>query len=241
VSVANLARIGNDRLSLTITSVSGRAAMGLLAAKSPIGWDYVGIAFPLVEVHSSLDGQSPWWRTFRWTQSESHSGPASASLDLYGLCGDEWEVQLTLDAHKDSGILTGRLRLKARKTCRLFGVQLPRLVSPSDRTGPTPPADGSSALVLSSLVSDEADNLAAVHKVSVTSGVAWSAHPPFPEWTAFALAPGDTDHTEQLGVQWAGGDRGEVVLPGGIIDLNFQLFCFSPSDTVRDAQKFAMP
>jgi hypothetical protein len=235
------ARIGNDHLSLTITPVQGQSAMGLLAAKSADGWDYVGASWPLVQIRSSVDGQLPWWGNFRWTHSESHAQRGAALLDVYGLCGDVWEVQITIAAQKDSGVLEGRLRLKARKTCRLFGVQLPRLVSPSDRSTPIPSADGSSSLVISNPTVDESDNLAAAHKGMVTSGIAWSQRPPFMDWLPFPLPLGDTDHTDQLGMQWVGGDRGEVVLPGGIIDINFHLFCVSPSDTVSDAHRFVMP
>ncbi len=241
VSGATSARIGNDRLSLTIAHVSGNGAVGLLAAKSLAGWDYVGVAWPLAQIRTSIDGQSPWWNSFRWTHSESHSEPGSASLDLFGLCGDVWEAQITIETHKDSGILAGRLRLKARKTCRLFGVQLPRLISPSDRTHPVPSSDGSASLVITNPTGDVSDNLAAVHKGLVTSGLAWTAHAPVTDWLAIPLPPGDMDHTEQLGVQWVGGDHGEVVLPGGIIDFNFRLFCLSPGDSVRDAHRFAMP
>jgi hypothetical protein len=31
------------------------------------------------------------------------------------------------------------------------------------------------------------------------------------------------------------------VLPGGIVDFPFRLFCLSPSDTVRDSHRFVMP
>ncbi len=241
ISSANSARIGNDRLILSVAPGLGHTAVGFLSAKSAGEWETVGVAWPLVQIRASDDGQSPWWRNFHWSHSESHTDPGSASLDLYGTCGDTWEAQISLETHKDSGVLNGRLRLKARKTCRLFGVQLPRLISAVDRLHPFPAADGSSSLVIANSSGDEADNLAAAHKGLITSGIAWPSRSPLSDWAAFPLPRGDTDHTEQLGMQWAGGERGEVVLPGGIVDFSFRIFCLAPSDNARDAHRFVIP
>ncbi len=232
------ARIGNDRVLLRLLPAAANGALGLLGAKSANGWNSVAAVGPLVEIRASADGQSPWWRSFRWSESDWHSDASGANVTLLGNCGDDWEAQVTLSVRKDSGAIDGKLRLKARKTARLFSIQLPRLTAPVDRLRAIPPADGRSVLIGTNPPNSGEEPLLAAHNGMVTTGIAWSAQAPLPDWATASLPQGDSDHTVQLGARWNAGDRGEVFLPGGIVECSFRIFAVSPSDSIADARKF---
>lgn len=240
---AGSARIGNEHLLLRIMPTASHGAVVIIAAKSPDGWGTAGAASSLVEIQVAADGQLPWWRAFKWSQSDVRTDLTGATLTLTGTCGDDFEATITLQTRKDSSAIDGKVRLKARRTSRLFSIQLPRLDSATDRSRPLPPLDGSSALIGTSAPDngDLPNSVAAAHRGMVTAGLSWSEQPPLAEWVPFALPQGDTDHTVQLGMRWNSGERGEVVLPGGIIECNFRIFAYAPSDSIRDARKFAIP
>ena len=239
------AKIGNDRVSLRLQLAAGRAPVGFLAGKAGTAWQTAGVVFPLFSILAAGDGQKPWQRAFKWSTTDSHTDADASQLVLTGNCGDDWEAQITLETRKDTGAINGRLRLKARRTSRLFAVQLPRITAPTDSAKPAPPADGNGIVL--TVDPDAADasameGAAAVHRGMLTSGISWTPRSPVTDWLATKLPAGDTEHAVQLGVGWGASadSRGEVFLPGGLVEFAFRLFCASPSLTVRDAERFIL-
>ena len=235
------AKIGNERVSLRIVSAAGRAPVGFLAGKTEAAWQSAGVIFPLFSILASGEGQKPWMRAFKWSSSDAHEEAETATLTLTGNCGDDWEAQVLLETHKATGAINGKIRLKARKTARLFSVDLPRITAAVEGARGLPPADGNATLLNSSREDAGTEGVAAANRGSLTSGLAWALRSPIADWQAARLPLADADHSVQLGAAFSSPTdaRGEVFLPGGLVEFSFRLFCVSPSVTVRDAQKFA--
>ncbi len=236
----NQARIGNDRVQAQVLATERRQPLLMLAGRDASQWHIVATSTALFSVLAGEDGQTPWRETFRWRDSRVREDRDGAQLTLVGEAGSRWGVELILDARRDTAALSGRLRLTARRTLRCFGVQLPRLLTPVNRYA-AEPANGAPLAV------EEADapafaetNIAADRANGVTFGIAWPSAPPLDGWR-WSRLPGGGDAPGLLGAQAMSDARGAVVVAGATLEFPFRLFAFGPSDTIRDALRFALP
>jgi hypothetical protein len=236
------ARVGNDRALINVISAQDRIPVLVLAGREGAEWKAVAIGGPCVQIRSAEEGQLPWTDSFRWSDASAQQSRDSAVLTLQGTVGDLWSARLSFESRPDTGVIYGSVRLTARRTLRVYGIQLPRLLATSQSGGSPVKADGSAALLAPDpdpLAGEE--RLSAAHSGGLVFGIAWPAAPPLTGWRSARLPAGDVEHLPVLGGEWLGDDRGEVVLAGVTMELPFRLFVFGPSDTVRDALRFRIP
>lgn len=235
--------LANDRVSLHVREAAGEEAVLSLAAKDGAAWRVLATANSLVEVLSSEDGQKAWWQRFQWQETTAHANRDEGGLTLSGSVGSRWRIEFSATTRRDTGVVEGRIRLTARQTTRLFGVRLPGLLVQTDPPGGgLGRADGRAiALPAEDPPVLEAPRLAAAHRGGVTFGLAWPASAPLEGWTTEGIASGNTNLFSSLGGVWSSLDRGDVILAGAAVEIPFHFFAFAPSDTVHDAQRFALP
>ncbi len=243
-SVPGEAGIGNNLVAARIYSNERHEPVLALAGRDGGAWGTVAVSLPLASVRSGEEGQHPWQESFRWRDTRISATKDSAFLSLRGTLGTRWRAEITLEARRDTAVLTGHLRLTAVRTMRLVSVQLPRLlVGGEQANGDVPRTDGSPTVLAPEeppLLSDNL-SLAAEHAHGSTYGLAWTSTSPLPRATWSRLTDADGVRTTILGAQWICPDRGEVIYPGATLDFPFRLFAFSPSGTIRDALRFTMP
>jgi len=236
------ARVGNDRTLVSVLAAQDRIPIISLAGRSGADWKSVAIGSPCLQVRSAEEGQVPWWNMFRWTDSDVQESKDSAILTLQGSVGANWSARITLESRLDTGVVYGKLSLMAKRTVRIYGIQLPRLLAaPAPGAGPVKSDGTAEILNLEPESLAEEDRIAAAHTGDRTYGIAWPASAPITGWKSSRLPVADSDHLPILGGEWVGDDRGEVVLAGATIETSFRLFVFGPSDTVRDALRFRIP
>ena len=235
--------LANDRVSLHVRSAAGEEAVLSLAAKEGPNWRVLATVNSLIEVLASEDGQKAWWHRFRWQETAARAGRDDGSMTLSGDAGTRWTAEFTARTHRDTGVIEGRIRLTARQTTRLFGVRLPGLLVQTDPPGGgLGRADGRAiALPAEVPAAPEAPRMAAAHRGGVTFGLAWPAHAPLEGWTTEVQVSGNTSLVSSLGGIWTSLERGDLVPAGATIEIPFRFFAFAPSDTVHDAQRFALP
>lgn len=234
--------IGNDRVFLHVMAAQGRFPVAALAAKDGTEWKTVALATPLARVRSGEEGQIGWWDTFRWQKSSYRASKDGASLTLMGNVGANWSAELTLESRPDTGSISGRLRLFARRAMRCYGVELPRLLASAPANAPGTKADGSAqyvAFVASPLA--DIERLSASHTGALTFGISWPSNAPLAGWRSARMPTGDIEHLPVLGGEWKSEDRGTLVSSGASVEFPFKIFAFGPSDTVKDAQRFSQP
>jgi hypothetical protein len=235
--------LANDRVSLHVRAAAGEEAVLSLAAKEGVNWRVLATANSLFEVLSSEDGQKAWWQRFQWQETAAHANRDAGLMTLSGSVGERWGVAFVVAARRDTGVMEGRIRLTARRNTRLFGVRLPGLLMQTDTPGGgLGRADGRAiALPLEDASVPEGPRLVAAHRGGVTFGLAWPAHAPLEGWTTEALLHGNSSLAMSLDGSWTGPDCGDLILAGATIEFPFRFFAFAPSDTVHDAQRFALP
>jgi len=236
------ARVGNDRSLINVIAAQDRVPLLAIAGKEGADWKIVATGTPCIQVRSAEEGQLPWWESFRWNDTDVREAKDSAAITLSGSAGPNWAAQVVLESRAATGVIYGKVRLTARRTVRIYGVQLPRLLAvPAGGASPTR-LDGSAAILNAppALVGDQ-DRLAAAHTGALTFGLTWPATPPLNGWRSVRAPAGDVDHLPILGAEWGGDARGDVVTVGATIELPFRIFVFGPSDTVRDAARFRIP
>jgi hypothetical protein len=248
-AVRSEAWLSGNRVALRLLASDRDEPLLLLAARAGAVWQLVATGLPLARVRACEDGQTPWWATFRWRRAQTREEKDRATLTLSGNIGSGWNADIILEARRDTSAIEGRLRLTARRTLRLYAVQLPRLMAtaPDNADPQTAPvrADGSPTLLPEAdptLLPDDARVMAA-RQSGVTYGLTWPLNPPFAGWTWNRL-PSPGNGMTAPGAVGAFADRasnGEVVLPGASVEVPFRLFAFGPSDTIRDALRFIMP
>ena len=237
--------LANDRVSLHLRAAAGDEAVLSLAAKEGANWHVLATANPLVEILSSEDGQKAWWQRFQWQETAVRSNRDEGVLTLVGAAGPRWSVEFIASAHRDTGVVEGRIRLTARQTTRLFGVRLPSLLVQTDPPGGgLGRADGRAILLPAENppASDAARPLlVATHRGSITYGLVWPSHAPLDGWTTETVTSGNSSLISALGGVWRGLDHGDIILAGASIEIPFRFFAYAPSDTVDDAQRFVLP
>ncbi len=236
------ARVGNDRTLVNVTAAQDRVPLLVIAGREGPEWKTVAIATPCIRVRSSEEGQAPWTQSFRWTDTNSTEARGSAAITIQGNVGSNWGAHLVLEARADTGVIFGIVRITARRTVRIYSVQLPRLLAtPSAGAGPVH-ADGSAALLPpdDSLLADQ-DRLAAAHCGALTFGLTWPATAPLNGWRSARTPSGDVEHAPVLGAEWIADNGGTVISAGATIEIPFRIFVFGASDTVRDALRFRIP
>ncbi|HLK55202.1 MAG TPA: hypothetical protein VKU00_01475, partial [Chthonomonadaceae bacterium] len=173
------AYLGNDRVAVQVIATDSHLPVWALTGKDGTGWHLVGLGSTMAAVCASEDGQRPWWEMFRWFDTRLRQDRDTATLTLLGSVGSRCAVELTLTARRDTGVIEGRLRLTARKTLRLAGVQFPSLLTTAY---PLPAADGTALPILTAPNLIENDCLTASHRGGVTFGLAWPSEPPLAGW-----------------------------------------------------------
>jgi hypothetical protein len=240
--------LASNRIALRFLASDRDEPILLLAAKPAAAWQMVTTGMPLARVRSCEDGQLPWCETFRWRRTRAYVDKDRAMLTLIGNIGTRWSAELTFEAHHDTCVIEGRLRLTARRTLRCYSVSLPCLLAAEENPNggvTTPRADGSPMLLPESDPSplpDDARVLAA-RQSGITFGLTWPSNPPLAGWV-WGRLPGPAVTGPTLAATCSSSDRtanGEVVLPGATLELPFRLFAFGPSDTIRDALRFMLP
>lgn len=235
--------LANDRVSLHVRAAAGGDPVLSFAAKEGTGWRVLATANALCEVLAAEDGQGAWWKGFRWHQTTVRANKDEGTMTLTGTAGGRWNVEFSATTRRDTGIIDGKIRLTARQTTRLFGVRLPGLLAVNEYPGGgLGRADGRSiVLPAEDPAMLDTPRLGAARRGSVTFGLAWPSRPPLDGWNTETLADGNSNLTSLLGGVWNGPERGELILAGATIEIPFRYFAFTPSDTVRDAQRAALP
>jgi hypothetical protein len=235
--------LANDRVSLHVRSAVGEDAVLSLAAKEGADWRVLATVNSLVEILSSEDGQKAWWHRFQWQRTFARANRDDGTLILTGTEGARWSVEFIATTHRDTGVVDGKILLTARQTTRLFGIRLPGMLVQTDPPGGgLGRADGRSiALPSEDPAVPDAPRIVAAHRGGVTFGLAWPSRMPMEGWTTEALANGNTSLVASLGGVWNSLDRGDLILAGTTVEIPFRFFAYAPSDTVHDAQRFALP
>jgi hypothetical protein len=243
VGTRNNAWLANDRVSLHVRGAAGEEAVLSLAAKDGTEWRVLGTVNSLVEILSSEDGQKAWWHRFHWQNTLARGGRDEGVMTLTGSLGGRWTAEFIVTARRDTGVVEGKIRLTARQTSRLFGVRLPGLLTQTDPAGGgLGRADGRAiALPVEDPSMPDAPRLVAAHRGNVTFGLAWPARTPLDGWTSDAQVTGSSSIATALSGLWSSQDVGDVVQAGSTVEIPFRFFAFAPSDTVHDAQRFALP
>jgi len=235
--------LANDRVSLHVRSAVGGEAVLSLAAKEGTTWRVLAMANSLVEILSSEDGQKAWWHRFHWLQTSARPGRDDGTITLTGTEGGRWTVEFVATAHRDTGVIDGKIILTARQNTRLFGVRLPGLLVQNDAPGGGLGRADGRAIVLPAEdpAAPEAPRLVAAHRGGVTFGLTWPSRPPLEGWTTDTQSTGNSSLVMSLGGTWSSLDRGDVILAGAAIEIPFRYFAYTPSETVHDAQRAALP
>ncbi len=238
---AGQAWVGNERMGARLVKAEMRLPVLLLAGREGANWRAVATGTPLARARSGEEGQNPWWETFRWRDTRLDRDQNTATLTLQGTIGARWRSELILTAQRNSSALNGRLRLTALRPVRLYSVELPLLLVQGESADAVH-ADGSAQAVAveAPLLPDNA-RVAADRRFGMTFGLAWPSALPLPGWHAAALPAGDGDRLHVLGAQFTADERGDLIPKGATVEFPFRLFVLSPSDTVRDALRFALP
>jgi hypothetical protein len=235
--------LANDRVSLHVREAAGEEAVLSFAAKDGANWRILATVNSLVEVLSAEDGQKAWWQRFNWQNTNARAGRDDGFMTLLGAAGGRWTVEFTATTRRDTGVMDGKIRLTARRNMRVFGVRLPGLLMQADLLGGgLGRADGRAIpLPAGDPAVPEGPRLVAAHRGGITFGLAWPSRGPLEGWTTEALTSGNTNLVSSFGGLWTGPDRGDLILAGATIEIPFRFFAFAPSDTVHDAQRFALP
>lgn len=242
-ATAEDAWLSNDVLAVRVVEAERRTPVFLISGRDGAEWRPLATGVSLAAVLSGEEGQIPWWETFRWREARANADKTTASVTLLGTVGTRWKAELTLEAQKDSAALNGQLRLTAQRTLRCYSLELPRLlVAPDDKNALPPKADGLPQPVVEE-ESPLAENapLAAARRSGIAFGLTWPSAPPFTGWNWRRLPAGDSASALLLGAQTDRSERGEVIQAGATVTLTFRLFAVSPSNTIRDAQRFVLP
>jgi hypothetical protein len=240
---ASQAWVGNDRVGVRVIAAERRLPALLLLGKEGTAWRVVATGTPLAQARSGEEGQLPWWQTFRWRSARTTHDKDSATLTLIGTCGIGWRAELSLTAQRDSSALNGVLRLTALLPQRLSGVQWPLLLTGSEEPNAAPPrADGTPLPVAAepALLPEHA-RVVTARQHGITFGLSWPSALPLPGWQSAPLPAGDGDRARILGALCEAEERGALISRGATVEFPFRLFAFAPSDTVRDALRFALP
>lgn len=234
--------LGNDRVGIQILASNNRQPLLALAGRQGAEWKLAATASSLFQVRYGEDGQNPWWASFRWRSSQVRESKDVASLTLTGTVGEGINAEYTLEAHRDTGAIEGRLRITPLKNLRCFSVELPRLLAETNGRAFAPKADG-----LPRLLPDETqplseeERIAAIHNEATTFGLTWTGNSPLSGWKSTHLPTGDWEHAPLLGGRWNSEEQGDILLAGATVEFRFRLFVISPSETVRDALRFLQP
>lgn len=239
----NSAAISNDLISLRIMHADRKQSVFSLAARKGTDWSELATGISLGAILSAEEGQTPWWEAFRWKEAHAANEKDLASLILTGTFGNRWRAEMTLETHRFSSAINVRMRMVALRTLRCKGFKLPEMLAERDhKTVTTLRADGSPIFCEndSSLLS-ESRQLSAVRRDAVTFGMTWSntAFLQGFEWNPLPVQ--DPQLITVLGGTSSASDAGEVILSGASIDINFRIFAFTPSSTIKDAIKFVQP
>lgn len=237
-----LAYVGNDRVLVQVARTEDSLPVMALSAKVGGVWRTVGVTDLMSQVLSAEDGQTAWWENFKWLSTETKSSADSSELLLQGRVGLNWNIQLEIESRTGTGAMQCRLRLTARKNTRIYGVRLPRILARVRGANNRPKADG-----LGNYLPTDVPNLvdrpgiAPAHLPPITYGIAWMERMGQDGWTTKNQPMGDSDHLPILSGELTAGERGEVILSGASLEWKFRIFAAGPSNTIRDAIKFAYP
>ncbi len=240
--VGGEAWLGSNRVGLRVFSSMRGEPILLLAVRIGADWQTAALGLPLARVLTGEAGQVPWWQSFRWRQTRSRSDKDTATLTLVGAVGDCWHAELEFTTRRDTGAVEGRLRLTARRNTRFQALQLPRLLLGSPERD-TSRADGSPTLLPPFTPALTPDTRVAATRTpsGTTCGLTWPLATPLAGWAWTPLPTADPDTMQALGVRCVGPTPGDLILVGATVEFPFRLFALAPSDTVRDALRFALP
>lgn len=239
---ADEAFVGNDRVGLHVVANDKSQPILLLAGRLANAWVPVASFLPVLALKSGEEGQLPWWESFRWRDTRCGGTKQAASITLVGTLGNHWRAELTLEARRDTAVLSARLHLVALRPMRCLSLQLPRLLTiAEDRPRTASRADGTAIVVPDSpsLLPDDTRGLSG-RANSVTFGLAWPATTPLADGRWTPLRTGDGSSIIDA-VQCDAGGAGVPIPKGGSLDTTFRLFAHAPSDTIRDALRFQIP
>jgi hypothetical protein len=235
------AMAGNDRVQVCVLQSATQQPSLALYGRAGESWTQLAFAPNLLEAVSAEEGQRAWGEAFRVTSVTARADKDLASLKVQGTIGKRWIGEIYLEVLRDSSAVQGKARLYARRPIKLYRLQLPRLLSLAEVLPPLK-ADGSAQLVESdtSPLSD-VTALAARLVRGIVYGLAWSATPPLTDWKAERLSICDPQRTPMLGAMWMAPLGGEAFTATRSMEIPFRLFALGESQTVRDANNFALP
>jgi hypothetical protein len=213
----------------------------LLQGKDGKKWLALGVATSLAEIMAAEEGQKPWADSFRVGSFSVNNDSDGATLSLTGMVGRRWNAELTFEAIRATGAIRGKLRLVARRTLRVFRVQLPTLLG-TPETALASKADGS-PLPVQEAVSplSPTTSLSALLSNRVTFGVAWTNTATVPDWKWERVPIGDSQRAPLLGVGWLAPPKGDIIDAGATLEFSFRLFALGGSNSVQDALPMALP
>ncbi|HEV2473819.1 MAG TPA: hypothetical protein VGS41_14175 [Chthonomonadales bacterium] len=219
--------IGNDTVFLRVYVAGEDPQLMLIGARAPEGWHTVALCQPLASISSCEPGQRPWRLPFRIEKRLITNRAGAATVQLDGGFGDYWRGSLSFTVGKSSGLISGDLRLTARKEMTLARVELPRLLGAAP-AGDAPPGSAGPA----GAIAYAANGL-------TTYGVSWPTQPPAPGWIS-TKAP-DPAFRPVLGVKWSSGGSGSAIQEGGHLDIPFRLFAFTSPNSAANVGKALFP
>lgn len=235
--------VGNHLVQARILSAERRLPALALLGRSGAEWRQLALATPLFEVRAAEEGQLPWWETFRWRDMRTEQDQNKATLRLRGDVGTRWGAEFTLTSLRDTGALTGTLRLTARRNLRLYGLRLPRLLAEAEPSNVPPAKANGSVYLLPGTETKLPPNVmvAATRYQGITFGLSWPSAGPFAEWKARRSLGGDPLFAPILSGEWESDSRGNIVLAGATLEFSLKLFAIGPSETLLDALRFQFP
>ena len=230
----NEALIENNKVRARIWIAESGAPIVLLSVKTKGGWRRVGTCVSLADIMSAEGGQLPWWEVFKADDTLTVNGKGEASLILSGSVGVRWRGTVTLKLNADSGVIDVDLQLSPTRPIKLFGLRLAPFLA----------GDGSFGTAAGAILppTQSGPNLvSAVRWGELTVGALHPSAPPFSNMSTDPIPAIEYVEYRVMGTESAAPGVPAFIESGALINVRARIFALSPSATVKDALKVALP
>ncbi len=234
------ASIMNNLVGIRFTRTNQKSAIFTLYARKGTTWSALANGMSMGAVLASEPGQKPWWEVFRWKETQVFNEKDHAVLSLSGTYGNRLKAEMTFEAHRDYSAIDAKIRFTAMQTIQCSGIRLPEILVERDKkNGVQLRADGT-PIFCENEVSLLADSrtLSAVRRDAVTFGMTWSTALPLNGLVWHAVPVQDSQLITLIGGTATAVNSSETVLAGKSFEVNYRIFAYAPSATIKDAFKF---
>ena len=224
----------NNKVRARIFVSESNIALLVLSVHTSGGWRQVAVSLPLADVYSGEGGQHPWWEVFKVDEIKASQSKDEAALALGGMFGVRWRATISLKLRANSSVIDYELQCAPTRQMKLSGVRICPLLAGDGSFGPA----AAETLIGKS---SGPNALSAIRWGEITFGRLERTELPWKEWEAKPMEAIEGAEYRPLGSEWRTTELPATYNAGAIIKLRARLFALTPSPTINDAFKIALP